>query len=156
MNVAGSGPEKWQKCVTYAYVLFERPKSTKTVPTCNCNLLMFIEKKYWICFQDGELVEDLVIFFSRPYPMATVGRPYKLTFDVKTRIFEYQFYPDLTIKQPSEIFVPPLHYPQRRYSVSTSENLKWAISQNNENIILVYNTPNGSSNKIEFIRIVPK
>jgi len=53
LNVAESGPEKCQKCVTY--VLFERPKSTKTVPTCNCNLLMFIEKKYWICFQDGEL-----------------------------------------------------------------------------------------------------
>jgi hypothetical protein len=88
--------------------------------------------------------------------MATVGKPYKLAFDIKTRIFEYQFYPDLTIKQPSEIFVPPLHYPQHQYSVLTSENLKWTISQTIENIILVYNKPQASSDKIEFIRIVPK
>ena len=88
--------------------------------------------------------------------MATAGLPVKLSFDIHTKNFEFQFYPDKSRKNPSEIFVPPLHYPKKGYSVLTSENVKWTLSSNNENIILLYNGQNSSPDKIEFIRLIPK
>lgn len=103
--------------------------------------------------QNGNLVEDLVIYFSRPYPMATAGSPYKLSFDIKTRIFEFQFYPNPAVKHPTEIFVPPLHYPAKSYSVATSKNLKWTPGP--DNILLVFSGAAANSDKIEFVRITP-
>ena len=107
-------------------------------------------------FQEGNLVEELVIYISRPYPVATVGVPYRLTFDIKTKIFEYQFYPDTTKNYPTEIFVPPLHYPSKSYSVETSKNLKWSRSKEDKNKILVYFAKNaGSAANVEYVRILP-
>ena len=31
--------------------------------------------------------------FSRPYPMATAGTPYSLSFNIYSRIFEFKFFP---------------------------------------------------------------
>ena len=49
--------------------------------------------------------------FVRPYAMATAGRPLRMSFDRITGKFRYSFEADLSIKAPTEIFVPSIHYP---------------------------------------------
>jgi len=50
--------------------------------------------------------------FVRPYAMATAGRPEQMTFDRITGFFRYTFKPDFSIKEPTELFVPSLQYPE--------------------------------------------
>jgi hypothetical protein len=47
----------------------------------------------------------------RPYPLATCGKPLRLSFDFKTGVFEYQFLHDPCVEAPTELFVPSLQYP---------------------------------------------
>lgn len=87
--------------------------------------------------------------------MATAGRPYKLSFDVFTKVFNYQFYPDLTLFA-TEIYVPHLHYPDQNYEVIASPNMEWRISENNENVLLVFNNPESSSDQMAVVSITRK
>lgn len=49
----------------------------------------------------------------RPYPMKTAGTPFKLSFDIRTKEFNYSFHHrDDRIHEPTEIFVPSIQYPQ--------------------------------------------
>jgi endoglycosylceramidase len=47
----------------------------------------------------------------RTYPQATAGTPIDLSFDPATGAFRYTYAPDGDIKEPTEIFVSPIHYP---------------------------------------------
>lgn len=47
----------------------------------------------------------------RPYAVATAGEPLRMGFDIKRRLFEFEFRHDSAVKAPTEIFVPNLHYP---------------------------------------------
>jgi hypothetical protein len=47
----------------------------------------------------------------RPYARATAGEPTRMRFDMKRRVFEYEFRHDPMVSAPTEVFVPRLHYP---------------------------------------------
>ena len=47
----------------------------------------------------------------RPYPSKTAGRPLRLSFDVRSGRFEYEFEHDPSVKAPTEVFVPRNQYP---------------------------------------------
>ena len=90
--------------------------------------------------------------------MATAGHPHKLSFDVYTKVFNYQFYPDPSFEDvvPTEIFVPPMQYPDGKFDVFTSSNVEWKFSEENENIILVFNSRESSPDRIAFVAISPE
>ncbi len=46
----------------------------------------------------------------RPYPRATAGEPLRVAFDIRRRIFEFEFRHDPDINAATEIFVPVLQY----------------------------------------------
>jgi hypothetical protein len=48
----------------------------------------------------------------RPYPRVTAGEPLRLTFDIASRVFEFEFRHDPQVIAPTEIFVPRFQYPQ--------------------------------------------
>jgi hypothetical protein len=48
---------------------------------------------------------------TRPYPRATAGTPLKLSFDMRSRRFEFEFQPDPAVQAPTEIFIPGYQYP---------------------------------------------
>ena len=49
--------------------------------------------------------------FSRPFARRIQGEPRAVAFDTATAIFELRFDADPAIAAPTEIFVPPVHYP---------------------------------------------
>lgn len=55
----------------------------------------------------------------RPYAQAIAGEPVRMSFDLSSRVFEFEFAPDPSIKAPTEIFVPAFQYPNG-YSVELS------------------------------------
>ncbi len=46
----------------------------------------------------------------RPYPLRTAGTPQHLSFDMRQRTLMYTFTHDPTIQQPTELFIPQLHF----------------------------------------------
>ena len=61
--------------------------------------------------EEGEVIENTVKVFTRPYPTATAGTPVSLHFDPDTRVMEFSYLPNLQIIAPTEIHVPKLIYP---------------------------------------------
>lgn len=49
--------------------------------------------------------------FCRPYARVIAGTPALMTFDPESGAFELRYRPDRDLTQPTEIFVPRLHYP---------------------------------------------
>jgi hypothetical protein len=47
----------------------------------------------------------------RPYPRAVAGRPLRMSFDMRSRRFEFEYEPDPALSAPTEIFVPAYQYP---------------------------------------------
>ena len=50
--------------------------------------------------------------FCRPYPRATAGNPVSFRFDPKNGSLKYRFRPDPSIPAPTELYLPPIHYPR--------------------------------------------
>ncbi len=50
--------------------------------------------------------------FCRPYPLKTAGSPLRLSFIPRGARFEFSYLADPEITEPSEIYIPPCHYPQ--------------------------------------------
>merc|ERR1712142_408734 len=98
--------------------------------------------------ETGELNIDTVKVFTRPYPQATAGTPAGLKFEFDTRIFQYKFIPNTAIPSPTEIFVPPLIYPEG-FDVIVSSALEW--EQDGNKILLRAN-----DDTLAFIHIMPK
>jgi hypothetical protein len=55
----------------------------------------------------GRALEGVV----RPYALKTAGEPLRMEFDLRTRVFTYEFQPDPEVTEPTEIYVPELQYP---------------------------------------------
>ena len=49
--------------------------------------------------------------FVRPFPIKTAGEPSKIDFDYRKGVFLFEFKGDAAIKEPTEIFLPGLQYP---------------------------------------------
>jgi hypothetical protein len=47
----------------------------------------------------------------RPYALATAGEPLRMTFELATRAFEYEYRPDSAAAAPTELYIPTLQYP---------------------------------------------
>ena len=78
----------------------------------------------------GRALEALL----RPWPRATAGEPLRISFDVRRRIFEYEFRHDPLAAAPTEIYVPRLHYPNG-YRVEVSDG---SFQQLTQEQLLVY------------------
>ncbi len=74
---------------------------------------------------------------SRVYARAIAGKPLAMQFLADQRLFSLSYYIDTNIKQPTEIVVPPIQYPQSSYTITVNNALKWRIGSTNPNIILV-------------------
>ncbi|MCU0444950.1 MAG: cellulase family glycosylhydrolase [Microscillaceae bacterium] len=48
----------------------------------------------------------------RPYPMKIAGKPIRLSFDIRKKVFEFEFEHENTAIAPTEIFVPNFQYPE--------------------------------------------
>lgn len=47
----------------------------------------------------------------RPYPAKVAGEPTRMSFDIKHRVFEFEFRHDPAVTAPTEVFVPNYQYP---------------------------------------------
>ncbi len=56
----------------------------------------------------------------RPYARKITGEPLRMFFDIKRKVFEFEFRHDASIKAPTEIFVPRYQYPNG-YSVQVTD-----------------------------------
>ncbi|MCG2768725.1 MAG: cellulase family glycosylhydrolase [Anaerolineae bacterium] len=96
----------------------------------------------------GRALEAVV----RPYPRATCGEPLRLSFDVKRRVFEYEFRhdpavevptgaveaPTGAVEAPTEIFVPNYQYPDG-YEVEVSDGT-YETDRENQRLIYRHST----------------
>jgi len=56
----------------------------------------------------------------RPYARKVAGEPLRMSFDVKRKVFDFEFRHDPAVVAPTEIFVPDYHYPHG-YAVQVSD-----------------------------------
>lgn len=74
---------------------------------------------------------------SRVYARAIAGKPITMQFLADQRLFFLSYYIDVTIKQATEIVVPPVQYPQSSYIVTVNDPLMWTIDSTDPNIVRV-------------------
>ena len=74
----------------------------------------------------------------RPYPRATAGKLLRISFDIKSRIFEFEFRHDPVIDKPTELFIPDYQYPQG-YEVKLSDG---SSVRDTVNQLLIYRYSN--------------
>jgi hypothetical protein len=74
---------------------------------------------------------------SRVYARAIAGKPLAMQYIASQRLFYLSYYIDTTMKQPTEIYIPPIQFPQASYNITVNNALKWTIDPTNANIILV-------------------
>ncbi|MCX7706990.1 MAG: cellulase family glycosylhydrolase [Anaerolineae bacterium] len=70
----------------------------------------------------------------RPYPRAVAGEPLRMAFDLRRRVFEFEFRHDPQVAAPTEIFVPVLQYPEG-YRVEVSDG---TFEKDSARQVLVY------------------
>ena len=56
----------------------------------------------------------------RPYARKTAGEPLRMSFDIKRKVFDFEFRHDPSVAAPTEIFVPNYQYPHG-YAVEVSD-----------------------------------
>lgn len=91
---------------------------------------------------------------------------FQLSFDTWKKRFRYEFHGKLNKNRfldkqfPTEIFIPKIHYPNRKYVVKTSDDITWRISPKNEDILQLFLKPSIFTNEVtatsSFITITPK
>ncbi|CAF1172342.1 unnamed protein product [Adineta steineri] len=74
---------------------------------------------------------------SRIYARAISGKPLAMQYIASQRLFYLSYYINPAIEEPTEIYIPPLQFPQQGYNVTVNAVLKWKIDPLNSNIILV-------------------
>ena len=69
----------------------------------------------------------------RPYARKVAGRPLRMSFDIKRKLFVFEFRPDAGIEAPTEIFVPNYQYPDG-YTVQVT-NGTYDIDEESQTLI---------------------
>ena len=70
----------------------------------------------------------------RPYACATAGEPLRMSFNFRTKVFEFEFRHDPKVSAPTEFFIPNFQYPQG-YRVEVSDG---TFESDRDAQILVY------------------
>ncbi|GMH57979.1 hypothetical protein TL16_g02513 [Triparma laevis f. inornata] len=85
---------------------------------------------------------------SRPYAQATAGILTKMHFDVESVVFEFEMIPDLSIEEPTEIFLPE-HLYGVGFDVEIggegASGMVWDLCDDRPNAICVVNGGDGGS-----------
>ncbi|XP_078663338.1 endoglycoceramidase-like [Branchiostoma floridae x Branchiostoma belcheri] len=84
----------------------------------------------------GRAIPERVSMFARPYTRAVAGVPTAMTFDLNTRHFELTFASNPAIEDPTEIFVPRLHYAEG-YTVMSSAELECEVDKKDHSLLYV-------------------
>ena len=107
----------------------------------------------------GEVTPVSLVPLARVYARAIAGPPISMQYDATLRSFDLSYNIDISINEPTEIFIPPLHYPNASYTVSLEGPLKWDVDPDDKNVILVtrteQSTRNGNANQIGTVYIKP-
>jgi len=96
---------------------------------------------------------DVVRAFARVYARAVSGIPIHMDFDLQRRHFRLEWQLSVTIRQPTEVFIPEIHYPLG-FHVYVSEGLKWTFDWN-LSVIYISNEALHSTT-IVYVIILPK
>lgn len=91
--------------------------------------------------------------FARVYARAVSGIPIFMNFDPQRRQFRLKWRLSVTIRQPTEVFVPQIHYPQG-FDVYVSEGLQWTFDSD---LSVLYVSNEGCSSTTDvYLTILPK
>lgn len=84
----------------------------------------------------------------RPYPRAIAGVPLRMSFDQKSRKFEFEFKDDPAVNAPTELYIPNLQYPNGyRIEVSDGEY----ETKRNSQTVLYWHSRKSSLHKIKIM-----
>ncbi len=81
----------------------------------------------------------------RPYARATAGEPRRMSFDIRKKVFEFEFRHDPQISAPTEFFIPDYQYPHG-YRVEVSDG-SYAIDPSDQ-MLTYHPTPGQETHKI--------
>jgi len=85
----------------------------------------------------------------RPYARRVAGEPLRMRFDIRRRVFEFEFRHDPAVNAPTELFVPNYQYP-KGYVVELSDG---TYEVNREEQVLIYH--HGEHRQVHFLRLKP-
>ncbi len=86
----------------------------------------------------------------RPYARATTGEPLHMSFNYRTRTFDFAFRHDPAVQAPTEIFVPNYQYP-RGYQVEVSDG---SYEADRSSQMLIYH--HSEERETHYIRVKPR
>lgn len=117
---------------------------------------LFASWAYWSNDQggwsplNGDRSETPILpLLVRPYARAIAGIPTKMGYNRQTNIYELEFTPDLSINQPTEIFVPNRHFPDG-YDVTVEGSSDFTVEKKiGEQLVLVKIKSNSSTVKVK-------
>ncbi|XP_078583548.1 endoglycoceramidase-like [Branchiostoma floridae x Branchiostoma japonicum] len=84
----------------------------------------------------GRAIPERVSLFARTYARAVAGVPTVMTFDIDTSHFQLTFTSDPSIKAPTEIFVPRMHY-EAGYTVLSSAELECEVDEKDHSLLFI-------------------
>jgi len=101
----------------------------------------------------GEIDWNLVRAFARVYVRAVSGIPIQMNFDPQRRQFLLEWRLSVTIRQPTEVFIPQIHYPLG-FRVYVSDGLKWTFDSDLS--VLYISNASIRDTKTVYLLILPK
>ncbi|XP_066265419.1 endoglycoceramidase-like [Branchiostoma lanceolatum] len=84
----------------------------------------------------GRAIPERISMFARTYARAVAGIPTEMTFDLDTSHFQLTFTPNPSIKDPTEIFVPRMHY-EKGYTVMTSAEMECKVDEKDRSLLYI-------------------
>ncbi|XP_078583780.1 endoglycoceramidase-like [Branchiostoma floridae x Branchiostoma japonicum] len=84
----------------------------------------------------GRAIPESISLFARTYARAVAGIPTEMTFDIETRHFQLTFTSNPSIKAPTEIFVPRMHY-EAGYTVLSSAELQCEVDEKDHSLLYI-------------------
>jgi endoglycosylceramidase len=91
----------------------------------------------WIFWGDVIGRPDAIKHLSRVYARAVAGQLLGMQYIPQERVFYLSYFINPAIKQPTEIYIPSILFPQQSYNITVNSALKWRVDPSNINVILV-------------------